>query len=102
MDWIKDYKRTDVGQYAGWRDEKDSNESAKPERVTPSLMPFLRYRQGDRWWRVGFGFLWLPAIIVLLTIEDLLHVPQGMAWISLGVLLVVYVLFVLVADRLMR
>jgi hypothetical protein len=65
-------------------------------------MPFLRYRATDRAWRVGFGLLWIPAMLVLLFIEQWMNIPQGIQWISLGVLFVVFVGTALISDRLAR
>jgi len=63
------------------------------------MMPFLRFRASDRFWRLSVGFLWLPAIIVVITIEDWLHLGPSIMWISLGALGVAFVAFVLLADR---
>ena len=63
------------------------------------MLPFLRHRSTDRWWRVGIGFAWIPAIIVLISVEDWLHVPQGAMWISLGVLFVVFMGLTLALTR---
>jgi len=38
--------------------------------------------------------MWIPAIIVVITVEGWMGVPQGFQWISLGV---VFVLFMCVA-----
>jgi hypothetical protein len=61
-------------------------------------MPFLRHRASDRWWRVGLGFIWVPAIIVVITVEDWLHLPQSVMWISLGVLFVAFIAYLLFWD----
>ena len=90
-----------IGSYAGWDSGEDDSPPEK-ERTGPALMPFLRYRATDRTWRVGFGLLWIPAIIVVLTIEQLLDVPQTIQWISLGVLFVVFIGVALFSDRLQR
>ena len=66
------------------------------------MMPFLRHRSSDRWWKLALWWVWLPALVVLITVEDWLHIPQGITWISLGVLLIVYVGFMLLLDRLAR
>ena len=65
-------------------------------------MPFLRYRATDRTWRVGFGLLWIPAVIVVLTIEQWLNIPGEIQWISLGVLFIVFVGTAILSDRFMR
>lgn len=65
-------------------------------------MPFLRYRGNDRGWRVGIGLLWIPAIVIALTVEQWLKVPQGIQWISLAALGVIFVGAALVADRVLR
>jgi hypothetical protein len=49
--------------------------------VGPSILP-RRIR--------AYGLLWIPAVIVLLTIEIWLRVPQSVEWISLGVVFVVF------------
>jgi len=97
---INDQKPTDVGRYAGWGEDGDLDAPAgEPERTGPAMMPFLRHRASDRWWRVGLGFAWIPAIIVLITVEDWLHLSQSVMWISLGVLFVVFMAYLLVWDR---
>jgi hypothetical protein len=58
----------------------------------------LQYRP-DRVWRRTLGCLWIPAIIVLITVEDWLHVPQLFSWISIGVLLMVYLVVARLTDR---
>ena len=63
------------------------------------MMPFLRYRSTDRWWRLAIWFLWLPAIVVLITVEDWIHLSQSIMWISLGVLFVAYLSIVFLVDR---
>jgi hypothetical protein len=99
LDSIKDQKPTDVGRYAGWGSDEDAHAPAgEPERTGPALMPFLRHRASDRWWRVGIGFIWVPAIIVAITLEDWLHVPQSVMWISLGVLFVAFLAYLLLWD----
>ena len=65
-------------------------------------MPFLRYRASDRPWRVGFGLLWIPAIIVVITVEQWMKISQDIQWISIGVLFVVFVGTALLSDRLKR
>ncbi|HET7338762.1 MAG TPA: hypothetical protein VFK22_04385 [Candidatus Dormibacteraeota bacterium] len=65
-------------------------------------MPFLRYRATDRTWRVGFGLLWIPAVIIVLSVELWLNVPQTIDWISLGVLFILFVGSALISDRFLR
>ena len=101
LESIKDQKPTDVGRYAGWGADEDLKEPpGKPEPTGPAMMPFLRRRSGDRWWRLSLGFLLLPAMIVIITVEDWLHLSQSIMWISLGVLLAAFVTYILVSDRL--
>ncbi|HEV2414177.1 MAG TPA: hypothetical protein VGX27_05170 [Candidatus Dormibacteraeota bacterium] len=50
----------------------------------------MRYRSTDRAWRLSFGCLWLPVIVVLVTVEGWMGIPQGVQWISLGVVFVVF------------
>jgi hypothetical protein len=83
---INDQKPDDVGKYSGWGSDKDAHAPAgKGERTGPAMMPFLRHRSSDRWWKVGIGFAYVPAIIVVITVEDWLHVSQSVIWISLGI-----------------
>ena len=63
------------------------------------MMPFLRHRSDDRWWRLSLGLLWLPAIVVVITVEDWMHLSQSIMWISLGALFVGFLAFVFLADR---
>lgn len=65
----------------------------------PAMMPFLRHRAGDRWWRLALGFLWLPAIVVVITVQQWLHFSATITWISLGVMFVGFVAFVFLSDR---
>lgn len=89
---INDQKRDEgIGSYAGWGQGDDVNAPAGPgERDGPALAPFLRYRSTDRAWRLAFGVLWIPAIIVVVTVEDWMHIPQGFQWLSLGAVFVVF------------
>ena len=88
---IKDQKPTDVGEYAGWGTEEDAEApDGKGDSTGPAMMPFLRYRSSDRWWKVGIGLAYVPAIIAVITVEDWLHMPQGLIWISLGVFYVAF------------
>ena len=100
LDRINDQRPTDVGRYAGWGTGDDLQEPAgDSERIGPAMMPFLRHRATDRWWRVAFGLAWIPAIIVLVTVEDWMHVPQGAMWISIGALFVALTGLSLVLTR---
>ncbi|HKC19583.1 MAG TPA: hypothetical protein VKE27_08115 [Candidatus Dormibacteraeota bacterium] len=47
----------------------------------------------------AFGLLWIPAVILLLTVELWAGVPQVVDWISVAVLLVVFLLFGRWLDR---
>src|SRR5437879_2197569 len=88
----------DIGQHAGWGAGEDLDAPPVEERTGPALAPFLRYRGGARAWRLALGCLWLPAIVVVITVEDWLHVPQSVQWISLGVVFVVFNLVAFVPD----
>ncbi len=93
---IKDQPRDeDIGRYAGWGAGDDANAPpGKGEATGPALAPFLRYRATDRAWRLAFGCLWIPAIIVVVTVEQWMGVPQNFEWISLGA---VFLLFMAIA-----
>lgn len=92
LDSITDQKPTDVGRYAGWGTEEDAHAPEdRAERTGPAMLPFLRHRSSDRWWRVGIGFAWIPLVIVLITVEQWLNVPQGAMWVSLGIFFVVFI-----------
>jgi hypothetical protein len=41
------------------------------------MMPFLRHRVSDRWWKVGIGFAYVPAIIAVITVEDWMHFSKS-------------------------
>jgi hypothetical protein len=100
LDSINDQERSDIGRYAGWKTE-DSAEMAPPkgEHVGPGMMPFLRYRYGDRWWKVGIGFAYVPAIIAVVTVETWLGLDQSVIWISLGVFYVAFLATIYVVER---
>jgi hypothetical protein len=84
-----------IGRYAGWGADEDLEAApGKGERHGPALAPFLRYRSTDRRWRLAFGCMWIPVIIVVITVEEWMGIPQSFQWISLGV---VFVLFMAVA-----
>jgi hypothetical protein len=90
---IKDPPREEsIGDYAGWGAGDDLK--ARPgedERHGPALAPFLRYRSDDRAWRLAFGCLWIPAVIVVITAESWLGIPQGVEWISIAVVFVAFI-----------
>jgi hypothetical protein len=80
-----------IGSYAGWGSGEDADAPpGKGEREGPALAPFLRYRATDRAWRLAFGILWIPAIIVVITIEEWMGIPQNIQWLSLGVVFVLF------------
>ena len=88
---IKDQKPSEIGRYAGWGTEDDAHAPpGKGERAGPAMMPFLRHRANDRWWKVGIGFAYVPAIIAVITVEDWMHLSQSVMWISLGVFYVAF------------
>jgi hypothetical protein len=88
---IKDQEQEGIGRNAGWGTGEDLEAPAgKGERTGPALAPFLRYRSDDRAWRLAFGCLWIPAIIVVVTVEDWMGIPQGLQWISIGAVFIVF------------
>jgi hypothetical protein len=89
---IKDQPRDeDIGRYAGWGAGEDVDAPpGKGESEGPALAPFLRYRATDRAWRLAFGILWIPAVIVVITIEEWMGIPQNIQWISLGVVFLLF------------
>lgn len=96
---MKDHRELDIGRYAGWGTGEDANpppESDPPERR--ELLYALRYRE-DNVWRDRLVWLWVPSMIVLITIDDWLHIPQWAGWMSLGGLLVVFLLAAWLTDR---
>lgn len=58
----------------------------------------LAYRD-DRIWRRTLGCLWLPALVVLITVDDWLRVPQEAGWMSIAGLFVVFLLVARWSDR---
>jgi len=90
-----------IGRKSGWTAGDELNPPPARESTGPALAPFLRHRRGDRWWRVGLGFLYVPGIIVVITVEDWMGMSQWIIWISLGVFFVTFVAFLLLADSLM-
>jgi hypothetical protein len=93
----KDQPERDIGRYAGWGAGDDLTAPSKHEREGPSLFP-LAYRD-DRVWRRTLGCLWLPAMVVLITVEDWLRIPQGIGWISLVGLFVAFIVVARWGDR---
>jgi hypothetical protein len=88
---IKDQGPPEIGRYAGWGTEEDAQAPAgKGERAGPAMMPFLRHRANDRWWKVGIGFAYVPAIIAVITVEDWMHLSQSVMWISLGLFYIAF------------
>jgi hypothetical protein len=87
-----------VGRYAGWGSQEDARaDRAKPERMGPGMVPF--FRGNGPWWKVGIGIFWIPAIIVVITLEDLMHLPQGVIWISIGAVFVGFMAYLLFWDN---
>ena len=88
---IKDQRSADIGRYAGWGTDEDADTPAgEGDRPGPSMMPFLRHRASDRWWKVGIGFAYVPAIIAVITVEDWMHLSQSVMWLSLAVFYVAF------------
>jgi hypothetical protein len=88
--WINAQKPDDIGRYADWGGKEDKAALPRRDEPGPSILP-RRIR--------AFGLLWIPAIVVLLTIESWFRVPQSAEWISLGVLFVVFNLIAFVPFR---
>ena len=104
LDSINDQpqEKDDIGRYAGWGAGDDLRAPpGEGERHGPALAPFLRYRSDDRAWRLAFGGMWVPAIIVVITVEEWLRIPQDVQWISIGVVFIAFmaVAFVRVPSR---
>ncbi len=96
---MNDHPESDVGRYSGWGTGDDAGpppRSSPPERR--ELLYALRYRE-DNVSRDRLVWLWIPAMIGLITVEDWLHVPQLAGWISLGGLFVVFLLVAWLSDR---
>jgi hypothetical protein len=96
---LNDHHESDVGKYAGWGTGDDANpppKSSPPERT--QLLYAWRYRE-DNVWRDRLVWLWVPAMILLITIEDWLHVPQLVGWLSIGALFVVFLVVAWLTDR---
>lgn len=66
------------------------------------MIPFFRYRAGEPWWRVGIGFAYLPAIIVVITVELWMKADAPVIWLSLGIFWIAFVGYVLLSDRRLR
>jgi len=98
---INDQERSDIGRYAGWGLEDNPAEAApaKAEPMGTGMMPFLRYRYGDRWWKVGIGFAYVPAIIAVVSVESWLGLRQSLIWISLGVFYVAFMATIYLVER---
>ena len=95
---IKDQEPARVGQYAGWGSGEDLKAKPARDRFGPSMVP-LAYGATRRWGRT-LGLLYVPAMIVLITVEiDLLHLPAAAGWISLVALFVAFVLLGRWLDR---
>jgi len=89
--------REDIGQYAGWGTDDDLNSRPQRERGRgPSIFPYLATDPGT--WRRSLGCLWIPALILLITIEEWLHVPQAVGWLSILGLFVVFLIVVWRVD----
>lgn len=109
LESINDQERSDIGRYAGWgiqdgrspAGNQDSAEAApaRGERAGPGMMPFLRYRFGDRWWNVGIGLAYVPAVIAVVSVESWLGLRQSVIWISLGVFYVAFMATVYLVER---
>jgi hypothetical protein len=94
---IKDQKPPDVGQYAGWGIEEDRSASPARDRYGPAMLPVA---YGTNRWGRTLGLLYIPAVIVLITLEDdVLHVPQAAGWISLVGLFAGFMLLARWLDR---
>ncbi len=87
---IKDQDRSGIGRYAGWGSDEDGAERPQREEQGPSILP-RRIR--------AFGLLWIPAVIVVITIELWLRLPQVVAWISLAGLFAAFMLLSVWTDR---
>jgi hypothetical protein len=97
---MKGQEPSDVGQYAGWGTDDDAPAAGgEGERTGPGMMPFLRYKAGDRWWKLGLGFAYLPAVIAVITIEDWMHLSQSWMWITLGLFYVAFVATIYLSQR---
>ena len=96
---MSEHSESDVGRYAGWGSGDDANPppSGRPPERT-ELRYAWRYRE-DNVWRDRLVWLWLPGLAVLITIEDWLHVPQLIGWLSLGGFFLVFLLVAWLTDR---
>ena len=95
---IKDQEPAEAGRYAGWGSGEDLKARPAPDRFGPSMMP-LAYGAHRRWGRT-LGLAYIPAVIVLITVEiDILHMPQSAGWWSLVALFVAFVLLGRWLDR---
>jgi hypothetical protein len=90
LDPINDQPPDRIGRYADWGGKDDIAAPPKRDEQGPSMLP-----RNIR----AFGLLWIPAVILLLTVELWAHVPQVVGWISLVVLFVAFLLFGRWLDR---
>ena len=63
------------------------------------MVPFLRQRLNERWWQVGLGFAYVPAIILVVSVESWLRFDEAVIWLSLGVFYVAFVAFIYATAR---
>lgn len=89
----------DVGRYSGWGHDEELPKGGPPEQR--HHLAFMRYEE-DNVWRDRLGCLYLPAMVVLITVEDWLHVPQVAGWISLVGLFAFFMLIARIGDRVDR
>ena len=91
-------KPVEIGGYAGWGSGEDLATTPARDRFGPSMIP-LAYGATRRWGRT-LGLLYVPAVIVLITLEvDVLHMPAAAGWVSLVGLFVAFVLIGRWLDR---
>ena len=98
---IKDQEPDDVGRYAGWGTGEDLKAAAgKPQTWRAGTVPFpLRLRTDSRWWKVGIGLFWIPAIVVVITVENWLGFADWLIWTSLGLLYIGFMGYLLFWDQ---
>ena len=66
------------------------------------MIPFFGYRAGERWWRAGIGFAYVPAIIAVVSVELWMKADAAVIWLSLGIFWLAFVGYVLISDRRLR